>query len=237
VKARLNLFDMNDVRQFSALQLNDLFQESGIWTESPEELLRFMGLPFEEQYSSEFREAALAREHRTIDTPMLYPSYYDIAPRTEQLLFALVRASRPSVVAETGIANGRSTAIILAALDLNGSGSLHSIDINHNVGALVPPEHPRWIKHIGDGSPVALEAALADAGPLDIFIHDSDHSYRAQRKEYEIAERYGSSKFILASDDVNWSYAFLDHCRTQSLSSAVLSDVNKCFGIAWSARG
>ncbi len=41
------------------------------------------------------------------------------------LLYLLVRAQRPSVVLETGVGPGYSTAWILAALDANGSGELH----------------------------------------------------------------------------------------------------------------
>ncbi len=232
MKTRLNLLDTSDVRQLMPLQLNDLFQECDLWTESPEEILRFLGLGLDGEYSSQFRDAILAIEHRATRVSLPYPHYFDVAPRTGELLFHLVRASRPRVVFETGIGNGRSSAIVLAAMDLNGAGTLHSVDIRDDVGALVPHQHPRWVKHILNGTPAALKVALDECGPVDIFIHDSDHSYGAQLAEYEIASRHGSSEFILASDDVNWSYAFLDHCRKEHLSSAVLSDVNKCFGIA-----
>jgi len=232
VKSRLNLLDRNDLHRLMPLQLNDLFQECELWTESPQEILSFLGLTIDAADVSQFRDASDAIDRRAANLSLSYPRYYDIAPRTEQLLFLLVRASRPNVVVETGIANGRSTAIILAAMDLNGAGMLHSIDINDDVGEFVPHRHPRWVKHITDGSPVALEGILQGAGPLDIFIHDSDHRYRAQLGEYELAENYGSARFILASDDVNWSYAFLDHCKKERLSSAVLSDINKCFGLA-----
>lgn len=228
----MNLLDRNDLHQLMPLQLNDLFQECELWTESPEEILGFLNLTHDSAVVTQFRDASDAIERRVTNVPLPYPRYYDIAPRTELLLFLLVRASRPDVVVETGIANGRSSAIILAAMDLNNSGTLHSVDINDDVGEFVPHRHPRWVKHITDGSPAALEEVLQDAGPLDLFIHDSDHRYRAQLGEYQLAEKYGSSRFILASDDVNWSNAFLDHCRDEQLSSAVLSDVNKCFAIA-----
>ncbi|MEN9506959.1 MAG: hypothetical protein RI958_2885 [Actinomycetota bacterium] len=236
MKARLHLLDMSDVRQLMPTQLNDLVQACDLWSESPEDILGFAGLTIDTGHISEYHDASRAVERRAAEVAMPYPTWFDVAPRTEQLLFLLVRSSRPDVVVETGIGNGRSSAIILAAMDLNGTGVLHSVDIDDHIGALVPDRHPRWVTHIGDGSPAALEGFLRDAGPVDIFIHDSDHSYRAQRAEYEIAERYGSSRFLLASDDVNWSNAFLDHCTTRGLSSAVLSDVTKCFGLAWRPR-
>lgn len=236
LKDRLNLLELSDVRPLMPLQLHDLYQECDLWTESPEEILRFAGLPPDPHHDSESRDASLVVERRSKQVRLHYPDFYDVAPRTEQLLFLLVRAHRPEIVVETGIANGRSSAIILAAMDLNDTGTLHSVDIKNDVGALVPDQHPRWVKHIGDGSSAALEGVLKDIEPVDLFIHDSDHGYGTQLAEYEIAARYGSSRYILASDDVNWSYAFLDHCRTQSLSTTVLSDVNKCFGIAWDPR-
>lgn len=233
VKTRLHLLELSDLRQLMPLQLNDLYQACDLWTESPEEILDFAGLVRDAQYDAQYLDASSAVECRAAEVSLPYPQYFDIAPRTEQLLFHLVRAHRPNVVVETGIANGRSSAIILAAMDINSAGTLHSIDVNHDVGALVPDQHPRWVKHIRDGSSEALVDVLENTGPVDIFIHDSDHSYQAQLVEFEIADRYGSSRFLLASDDVNWSYAFLDHCTTRRLSSVVLSDVNKCFGLAW----
>jgi hypothetical protein len=227
---------MSDVRQLTPLQLNDLVQACDLWSECPEDILGFAGYTIDPRYISECHDASSAVDRRAEGMSLSYPKWFDVAPRTEQLLFHLVRASQPDVVVETGIGNGRSSAIILAAMDLNGIGVLHSVDIGDDVGALVPDRHPRWVTHIGDGSPAALEGIIQRVGAVDIFIHDSDHRYRAQRAEYEIAERYGSSNFLLASDDVNWSNGFLDHCTTRGLSSAVLSDVNKCFGLAWRDR-
>lgn len=233
LKSQLHLIDRYELRELMPLQLNDLFQECGLWTESPEEILRFAGLVVDPDCETEFREASHAIDRRATEVSLPYPKYYDVAPRTEHLLFALVRTTRPQVIVETGIANGRSSAILLAAMDLNGSGILHSVDINDDAGVLVPQDHPRWVKHIGDGSAAGLADVLALTGPVDLFIHDSDHSYRSQIAEYELAQRNRSAQFLLTSDDVNWSYAFLDHCRSHRLTSAVLSDVNKCFGIAW----
>ena len=43
-------------------------------------------------------------------------------------LYVLVRTEKPRVVVETGVCNGASTFAILAALEANGTGELHSID-------------------------------------------------------------------------------------------------------------
>src|SRR6266480_7212838 len=61
-----------------------------------------------------------------------------------RLAYALCRALKPSVVMETGVAYGVSTAFLLKALDVNRNGRLHSIDLpplaraaDHFVGVLV----------------------------------------------------------------------------------------------------
>ena len=43
-------------------------------------------------------------------------------------LYAVVRAAKPAVVVETGVASGMSSAHILRALAANGSGALHLSD-------------------------------------------------------------------------------------------------------------
>ena len=49
-------------------------------------------------------------------------------------LYALLRTVQPEVVVETGVANGFSTAFSLLALQANGAGHLHSIDLPREVG-------------------------------------------------------------------------------------------------------
>ena len=44
-------------------------------------------------------------------------------------LYAIFRHLRPQVAVETGVANGFSTAFALLALDHNGEGHLHSVDL------------------------------------------------------------------------------------------------------------
>src|SRR5437867_6496062 len=60
------------------------------------------------------------------------------------LQYAAIRALRPEVVVETGVANGVSTAYLLLALQQNGRGMLHSIDLADP--AYVPPGRvPGWV--------------------------------------------------------------------------------------------
>ena len=49
-------------------------------------------------------------------------------------LYALMRRLAPRTVVETGVCNGFSTAFILAALERNGAGELHSLDFPEVIG-------------------------------------------------------------------------------------------------------
>lgn len=130
---------------------------------------------------------------------------------------AIVRLARPGVVVETGVALGFSSATILAALEANGHGRLHSIDLpapqwdpDREVGELVPAAlRHRWTLELGRSQRL-LPRALARLGPVDLFLHDSNHAYAAQLREYRTAWPALRPGGILVTDDV-WSPAFLEH--------------------------
>jgi cephalosporin hydroxylase len=105
-----------------------------------------------------------------------------------QIVAAVVALGRPTVVVETGVAQGVTTAAILRAL--GPGGHLHSIDLpvldvdaDDFVGSLVPVDlHDRWTLHRGPSRAVLPEVLRAHA-PVDLFVHDADHSHAAQLEE------------------------------------------------------
>lgn len=219
--------------QLMPLQLNDLYQKAELWTDDPAravaELLGVSSVvpdDLQRAYETAVAEIAAADGLAT----RRYPAYYDISNRSQRAVYLLVRHLRPTTVLETGIADGRSTAIILAALEANGHGFLHSVDIADDVGSLVPSRHVSWRKHITSGTNGSFSELLDSLPPIDLFIHDGDHSYGAQWHEYTSAWAKLSSRGVLASDDVNWSNAFLDFCSARDRRPVVLADVNKVFG-------
>lgn len=151
------------------------------------------------------------------------------------LLAWLVRTTRPEIVVETGVANGVSTRFILESLEANGTGTLHSIDVDKRVGGFVP-EHlknrwnlivlPAFKKRSG------LRRAMREIGPIDIFLHDSDHSYGWQSFEYRLAYTMLRQGGLLLSDDVDSSYAFLDFARSTGRQVVTVVGHRKLFGIA-----
>lgn len=124
--------------------------------------------------------------------------------------YALVRMLKPKVVLETGVGAGVSSWTILHAMEQNGEGKLISIDLPTpntqllpEVGYLVPKHlRYRWEMRIGSSRRL-LQRILVELGQIDIFHHDSRHSYRNQLQEYLTAWPFIRTGGILVSDDVN----------------------------------
>jgi len=165
-----------------------------------------------------------------------------------ELLYAIIRHLKPLVVLETGVCNGVSSAIILQALHDNEKGELYSIDFPEiegityedglfwkgKGGAIVPRDkQPGWIVpdylrnrwHLKLGkSQDVLPILLDRLESVDIFIHDSEHSYECMYFEYENVYSRLNSKGILISDDINWNDAFNDFSDSKGLEKYYLSE-------------
>jgi predicted O-methyltransferase YrrM len=124
-----------------------------------------------------------------------------------EALYVLVRAARPSVVVDTGVLYGASSAHVLAALSRNGGGELHSIDIGRDSREpphdyFVPEElRPQWELIIGD-SRRELPRLLDRCGTIAMFYHDSLHTFEHMVWEFETAFPHLPPGGVLASDDV-----------------------------------
>ncbi len=137
------------------------------------------------------------------------------------LLFQLMRTLKPRVVVETGVANGASSTFILWAMEANGVGALYSIDWSESgelsfvpqgkeIGWMVPDElRKRWHLEIGR-SEEKLDPLLKQIGTIDIFLHDSDHSYETMMYEYKAAWPYLARNGLLLSDDAKMNIAFAE---------------------------
>ena len=125
-----------------------------------------------------------------------------------RMWYALVRVLRPAVVLETGVHDGLSSAVILAALERNGRGRLVSVDLPSTdlpptvdgAGWLVPERlRSRWTLLVGDARRLLPDTARALA-PIDVFSHDSDHSAEHQAFEYETVEPHLAPGALVLSD-------------------------------------
>jgi predicted O-methyltransferase YrrM len=172
---------------------------------------------------------------------LTHPIDWGLGIESSLLLYVLVRTLRPSLVCETGVANGVSTTLILHALLRNGAGRLHSIDIAHDVGALVPDEQRHaWTLHVLDRSaPRRSFAHVVSELPqaTELFLHDSDHSYSWQKYELETIWRSLAPRAVVLMDDAHASLALSDFCRARTLALTLLVESRKVMGIIGSSRG
>ncbi|MEM3662695.1 MAG: class I SAM-dependent methyltransferase [Sulfolobales archaeon] len=159
-------------------------------------------------------------------------------PRKAEILYAIVRLTKPYLVVETGVQCGISSAFILKALEKNGGeGMLYSIDLpDENILKTIPPDNrgyqesgwlvPRELRYkwklILGRSQEKLVPLLEQLGEIDIFIHDSEHSYENIMWEYTIAWTYLKPGGILLSDDVNLNNAFYDFAKKEKMRPIII---------------
>lgn len=134
----------------------------------------------------------IAREHRKGGRSF----YVEIEAPLE--LYALARLLRPNHIVEVGVSSGVSSAYFLKALDRNGKGTLHSVDLpraekktgpkrksdhgswaipaGRSSGWAVPfALRKRWDLRIGDKSEV-LPLLSQELDQIDLFLYDVPHS-------------------------------------------------------------
>lgn len=141
-------------------------------------------------------------------------------------LYILIRLMNPESIVETGVLWGYSSAHILKALEENDHGFLNSIDLTDSrlvsrglsSGPVVPYDLKyRWELLVGKSIDI-LPDLLKKIESLDIFIHDSEHSYENMMFEYETAYGYLNEGGLLISHDIESNNSFIDFCKANNLS-------------------
>jgi predicted O-methyltransferase YrrM len=133
------------------------------------------------------------------------------------LLYQTIIDRKPLVVVETGVWHGVSSYVILSALSRNGGGHLHSVDLpplrisnRVVVGAAVPEELRKcWTLNLSS-SVDYLQKSMPEC---DIFIHDSEHTYRNMLTEFRLAWPKIREGGLLISDDAHSNAAILDFAK------------------------
>ena len=154
------------------------------------------------------------------------------------LIYVICRFLRPRRVVETGVGPGVSTAYILKALEDNDFGRLWSVDMPYRQQELRKfardtrrgfPEFPapesirsgwlvpqslksRWTLRVGKTRHV-LPEILEDLQKIDIFLHDSEHTYENMLFEYRCVWPYLPRGGMLLSHDIECNNAFQDFAR------------------------
>jgi predicted O-methyltransferase YrrM len=156
------------------------------------------------------------------------PTDLDGSKELARVCYISVRLLKPLVVVETGVSRGVTSAFILKALDVNGKGTLYSIELPHlsrvlenDIGSYVPNYlRHRWKLILGSGQK-EIQKLRKKINIIDMFVHDSDHSYANQLLEYRLAWAWLSQGGLIISDDVQTS-AFMDFCNENSEDPVVL---------------
>ena len=159
-----------------------------------------------------------------------YPNGWNSGLQLRKLIFILIILTKPSVVVETGTANGASTLAICQALKVNELGQLWSFDILDSSAPLVPKELRKYVNFVKvNGSRESVIGEIQKISEIDsnsLFLHDGDHSYFGQMADYEIAQLFNFQ--ILVSDDIDASLAFVDFTKGDAVA---LLDTSKIIGV------
>ena len=152
-------------------------------------------------------------------------------------IYCITRKKNPRIVVETGVCNGYSTTFILLALHRNMKGRLYSIDLpkiagreyeedtfsKAQAGSIIPrgkqsgwlvPEkyRKRWELILGR-SQEKLPDLVEKLEHIDIFFHDSEHSYECQTFEYNQIWNKLTDGGLIISDDITTSNAFYEFAQ------------------------
>jgi len=156
-----------------------------------------------------------------------------------EYLYLVCLHTQANKIVETGVHYGASSAFILKALRETG-GRLYSIDLpsvkyqrdngtfhfdelpsSTNSGFVVPePLKDNWELILGD-SREKLPKLLQSIGQIDMFHHDSMHTYDLMTFEYETVWPYLNHGGLLLSDDAHWNNAFKDFCHRHSVKHRI----------------
>jgi predicted O-methyltransferase YrrM len=161
-----------------------------------------------------------------------------------QFLYWIVRRLKPKTILQTGVSNGLSSAFMMLALAKNGAeGTLHVVDMP----AIFDPADANWTRSgavfgfvIPEGKTSGwmvpdiyrgrFEVLTGDAKKLlpplvdrlaavDMFYHDSDHSYNHMMFEFNEAKRKLAPNSIVVADDISWNASLWDFADKYRLPS------------------
>jgi len=152
-------------------------------------------------------------------------------------LYWAVRVLKPKCIVQTGVCNGLSSAFMVMAMERNGGeGKLYAIDFPYiydpedpdlNLeavyGVIIPEgKTSGWIvpESLRDRYEVIVGMAEEELPPLlrrlgriDLFYHDSDHSYDHMTFEMEEARKHLGPGTAILCDDVAWNQSTWDFAK------------------------
>jgi predicted O-methyltransferase YrrM len=200
--------------------------------ESLGNVLGFDLMPFLQETGVEEIKSETMHRLRQFSSRDSLDQKHNADPKLASICYALCRALKPKNVIETGVAYGITTAFILKAMHVNGIGHLYSVDLpplapnaNESTGRAVPDcLRSRWTLCRGKSSRI-LPTLLRQVETIDIFIHDSLHTYQNELFEFETAWPFLRGSGVLVSDDIEEHPAWLDwESRAKPVVSVVFEE-------------
>lgn len=116
--------------------------------------------------------------------------------------YALTRALRPALVVETGTDKGLGSCVFAAALLRNGVGRLIMLDTDPAAGYLISGDYATVTTQLVGDSITHLKGL---EGPVDLFLHDSNHDPDYEMAEFDAVAGYLSAGSVILSDNSHWS--------------------------------
>jgi predicted O-methyltransferase YrrM len=158
-----------------------------------------------------------------------YPTEYMLDNNSGLFLYVLCKLLKPDKIVETGVAYGLSSMYILQALHENKRGTLYSIDYAFSpwqskqmIGAAIPDDLRKNWNFIFGPSSQELTKLLSSINNIDVFFHDSFHSFKNMTFEFETTWPYIRRGGFLISDDISGNNAFHKFYSKLNVSSLIL---------------
>ena len=150
-------------------------------------------------------------------------------------LYWLVRKLKPKTIVQTGVCNGMSSAFMMLGLVKNDEeGRLHVIDLppvfnakdagwtvkgkvygvvipeGKSSGWMVPDAYRNRFEVWTGDAKVLLPKMVDKVDSIDLFYHDSDHTYNHMMFEFAEAKRKLKPGGLIVGDDVSWNASVWD---------------------------
>ncbi len=144
--------------------------------------------------------------------------YWQISYDEIRVIYTIVKVMNPITIIETGMGSGVSTTAMLAAS--NDEANVISIDPGEpygkgdkEVGFLIPMNLRKKHKFIKGTSKQKMKEVLSYVDKVDIFFHDSDHTY--ENIMFELNEVWPklSDESIILVDNYDWTDAPIDFSK------------------------
>jgi predicted O-methyltransferase YrrM len=200
-------------RKFTASELRRI--KAGLREEEERERsLVFLSEVFKcdaEKYLREYRESDFRKEFLTKAETLAKRGKTSEGSSSAfdcETLYLVVRACKPLVAVETGVLYGAFSSHVLEAMDRNGDGRLISLDLPSAIEGDLPKnffvreEHRPYQRMVLGDTKSTLLGVLEEEGEVDLFNHDSLHTFDHMMWEYLTAHSFLSSRGVLTSHDV-----------------------------------